>query len=887
LEQRPNPEKLLQRVQAEERLERRGKLKIYLGAAPGVGKTYTMLQDALAKRALGLDVVIGVVESHSRAEIDLLIKDFEVLPRLTVDYHGHQLTEFDLDAALKRNPGLILIDEMAHTNVPGLRHEKRWQDIKEILDRGIDVYTTLNVQHIETLNDVVSQIIHTRIKETVPDSMLEMADTIEMVDLPPEDLLKRLQEGKVYFPEQAEMAAEHFFRKGNLIALRELALRATAERVGAQVFLYRQGEGIKHIWPTKDKILVCVGNRPDSVKLIRAAKRIATKLQADWLAVHVDTPQTSLAKEQSAYAMQNLRLAEKLGAETHVITGFDIVKEIIDFAREQNITLIMVWKHIRSRWKDFIFKSLADEITRYSGEIDVHIITSELEYEKPITVMPLEPKPLKKPIPWRIYSIATGIVVLMTLINTLLFPYVGLSNLIMMYLLGVTIVTLFGQMGPAVFASILSVLLYDLFFVPPYYSFVADDLSSYVTLFIMLLVSQVICLLSTRTRHQMETARRAQHYTAVLHTLSRQLASTRGSDKLLGIAVRYIGEIFDSQVLALTPENNHLIVRVAYGTEPVINTKELSVAQWVYDLGQIAGLGTDTLPFSDAVYVPLLASQGTIGVLRVRPSEFKRLFSPEQMHLLESCANQIGLALEVDRLQEQVKKSELQTETDRIRSALLQSVSHDLRTPLVAVMGAASTLMEIGSELDTQTIKKLSNDIYFELEQLSRLINNLLQMTYLEAESVKLQIEAHALKDVINFVIKTLSKKMGKRPIYVNLPANLPDVPFDNTLMQEVFINLIDNAIKFTPPDSPIDITVVVENQFVVVSVEDRGPGIVFDEVDKLFEKFYRGRLLTTERGLGLGLAICHNIIKAHGGEIWAENRAQGGAIFRFTLPLR
>jgi two-component system sensor histidine kinase KdpD len=716
--------------------------------------------------------------------------------------------------------------------------------------------------------------------------MLEMADTIELVDLPPEDLLKRLQEGKVYFPEQAKLAAEHFFRKGNLIALRELALRVTAERVGAQVLLYRQGEGIKHIWPTKEKILVCVGNRPDSIKLIRAAKRLAVKLQAEWLAVHVDTPHLRLSDKESDYAISNLRLAEKLGAETHVLTGFDIVKEIIDFAHEQNVTLILVWKHIRARWKDFIFRSLADELTRYSDEIDVYIVTGKTDDMKPLDIMPLEPKSSKQTVPWRIYGIAASLLVFATIINFILFPYVGPGNLIMIYLLAVTLVTLFGQMGPSVFASIASVLAYDFFFIKPFYHFLVDESESYFTLLIMLLVTQVISHVSVRARRQVEGARRIQHYTSVLHTLSRQLASTRGSDKLLGTAVRYIGEVFDSEVLALLLEDNHLVVRVSYGTDPVLSTKEQGVAQWVFDLGQIAGLGTDTLPFSEALYVPLLASQGTIGVLRIRPIQLKRLFSPEQMHLLESCANQIGLALEVDRLQEQVKKSELQTETNRIRSILLQSVSHDLRTPLTAVMGAASTLMEMGSELDPSNIKKLSSDIYFELEQLSRLINNLLQMTYLEAESVKLQIEPHSLKEVIHFVISGLSKKINKKPIHITIPQDLPDISFDSTLIQEVFINLIDNAIKFTQPESPIEISVLLESVRVVVSIEDRGPGIMFDEVNKLFEKFYRGRMLTTERGLGLGLSICHKIIKAHGGEIWAENRPEGGAIFRFTLPL-
>ncbi|VVC77212.1 Sensor protein KdpD [Aquicella siphonis] len=886
IQDRPNPETLLRRVQDEERQERRGKLKIYLGAAPGVGKTYTMLQDALARRSQGLDVLVGIVESHGRKEIESLLDKLEVLPRLAVDYHGRQLHEFDLDGALKRNPGLILIDEMAHTNVPGSRHAKRWQDIKEILDRGIDVYTTLNVQHVETLNDVVSQIIHTRIKETVPDAMLEMADTIELVDLPPEDLLKRLQEGKVYFPKQAELAAENFFRKGNLTALRELALRVTAERVGAQVLLYRQGQGIKHIWPTREKILVCVGTRVESAKLIRAARRMATKLQADWIAVHVDTPRVRLSEEESFQAMQNLRLAEKLGAETRILTGFDVVKEIMDFAREQNITLIMVWKHIRSRLRDLLFRSLADELTRRSGEIDIYTVTSETRDDKILEAFAPASRSRQDKIPWRVYGISFATVILATLINSTLYAGIDVVNLIMVYLLGVTFVALFGQVGPSVMASVLSVLAYDFFFIPPYDSFVITDIQYFFTLMVMLLVTQVISHLAVRTRQQVEVVRLVQHETAVLHTLSRQLASTRGIDKLLGIAVRYIGEVFDCEVLALMPENDRLGIRVGYGMEPVLSTKEQGVAQWVYDLGQIAGLGTDTLPFSDALYVPLLASQSVIGVLRIRPTETGRLFTSDQVHLLESCANQIALALEVDRIQEQAKKTELQSETDRVRLALLQSVTHDLRTPLVAVMGSASTLMEIGDELDAGAIKKLASDIYFEVEQFSRLINNLLQMTYLEAESVVLQIEPHALSDVIHAVVKSLSKKIGKKPVHIKLPADMPAVPFDNTLIQEVFINLLDNAIKFTPPESPIEISVVLEKERVLVSVEDHGPGIVFDEVNKLFEKFYRGRLLTTERGLGLGLAICYRIIKAHGGEIWAENRPDGGAVFRFTLPL-
>ncbi len=881
---RRDPEKLLQQIQEEERKEQRGKLKIYLGAAPGVGKTYSMLQDAIANRAKGLDVVVGIVESHGRKEIKNLLKDLEVIPRQFIEYHGKQLTEFDLDAALKRNPGLILVDEMAHTNVPGLRHNKRWQDIKELLDRGIDVCTTLNVQHIESLNDDVSQIIHSRIKETVPDSMIELADTIELIDLPPEDLLKRLQEGKVYFPQQAEIAKDYFFRTGNLTALRELSLRVTAKRVGAQVLLYRQGEGIKHIWPTKEKILVCVGPGMKSIKLIRTARRIATSLQAEWIAVYVDTPKLEHNEEQRNNAIQNLRLAEQLGAETRVLTGFDIVEEIMEFAHEQNVTQIVIWKKIRSRWLNWLLTSLADEVVRQSGEIDVYIVTGTKDEEE---AHPPKSLRIKRTIPWGIYGATLGIITLATFIDFLLFPHLSSSNLIMVYLLGVTVVALFGNTGASILASFLSVLTYGFFFIPPFYTFAFSEIQYVFTLLVMLLVAQVISHLTILTRRQAESARLSEHYTAALHTLSRQLASTRGVDKLLDTAVRYLSEVFSSEVLVLLPENNHLEIRASYGSSTALTPKEQGVAEWVFDLGQTAGLGTDTLPFSDAIYVPLSATQGTIGVLRIRPIQPEHLFTPEQMHLLEACANQLSRALEVDRSQEKEQKSELQSETDRVRSKLLQSVSHDLRTPLVAVMGAANTLMEMTHELDTYQIIKLSKTIYTELEQLNRLINNLLQISYLEAESVKLQKEPHSLYELVSQVVQTFQKKMEGRAITINIPSSIPGIPFDNTLMQEVFFNLIDNALKFTPAGSAIEISAAMQLDKVVVSVEDKGPGIVPDEFNKLFDKFYRGRMLSSERGMGLGLAICRSIIQAHGGEIWAENRKEGGAAFCFTLPLR
>ena len=882
MKQRPNPDKLLKRANEEESQQQRAKLKIYLGASPGVGKTYTMLQDAAALRKQGLDVIVGVVESHGRAEIESLIKEFDVLPRQIVEYRGHELKEFDLDAALKRNPALILMDELAHTNAPGLLHAKRWQDVKELLDRGIDVYTTLNVQHIESLVDVVSQIIHTRVKETVPDAIIEMADTIELVDLPPEDLLKRLREGKVYFPAQAELAEERFFRKGNLIALRELALRELAGRVGEQVLLYRQGEGIKHVWPTNEKIMVCVGHRTQSTKLIRTAKRMATTLQAEWTAVHVDKPQLKLTEEQNKNVLLNLHLAEQLGAETRILNGFDAVKEIMNYAHDNNITLIMVCKHVRSRFREFLLRGLADEIIRHSGEIDVYVLT---DYPEALPVQQ-EKKTEKEGISWSAYLFSIGVVGLVTAINTLLFPYLN-SNVIMLYLLGVTVVSMMGQKWPSILATLLSVLAYDIFFVPPFYKFGPANLEDFTTLLVLLIVSQVISQLTLLVRRQAESSLLLEHQTATMHKFSRRLATTRGVDKLLESGVNFIGNLFDCDVMALLPEHPSLQIRALFGSDTVLNEKEMGLAQWVFDLGQMAGMGTDTLPYSEAIYLPLSTSHGTIGVLRVRPRNVELVLVPEKMKLLEACTDQLALALDVDSMQEQSRVTELAFETDRARSALLQSVSHDLRTPLVAVMGAASTLMEISDRLDKATIKNLGKEIYVETEQLSRLINNLLQITYLENDVIRLQLQQYSLPDVINFVVKMSAKKLENRKVNEQIPRDVPKIYVDHTLIQEVLLNLIDNAVKFTTPGTPIDIKVEVKDYNIMVSVEDHGPGIVADEVNKLFEKFYRGRQLGAGRGLGLGLAICKRIVEAHGGKIWAENRDGGGAAFRFTLPLR
>lgn len=881
-DKRIDPEKLLKMVQEEERQDKFGKLKIYLGAAPGVGKTYTMLQDANAKRQQGLDVVVGVVESHGRKDIEDLLGTLEILPRRQVEYKDKRFAEFDLDAALKRGPALILIDEMAHSNIDVVRHAKRWQDIKELLDRGIDVYTTLNVQHIESLSDDVADIIRAPINEIVPDSMLDIASTIELVDLPPEDLLKRLQEGKVYVPEQAIIAKDKFFRKGNLSALRELALRVTAERVGAQVLLYRQGAGIQHIWSSNEKILVCVGPGPECLQLIRAARRLATSLQASWLAVYVDSLRTKITEEERNNVIKNLRVAEQLGAETKILSGMDLVTEIMNYAHEQNITLIMIWKHIRPRWKELWRRHLADEIVRYSDEINVYIITG-LSGEPTTNTVKFSLYNLPKTY---LYALATGLVALFTIINLPLFKIFDAHLLSFFYLLIIVFMSFCGHIGPVIFAAALSIcaygwLLYPIFF---YVSITSIEYFTILTLIIILI--QIISYLILVSKKQTAAARVSEKKATALHRLSRQLAGARGIAALLEIGAKYIADFFNSDVMVLMPENNNLVVKIKVNTDKNLEAKDLGVAQWVYDLGQMAGLGTDTLSQTDAMYIPLLAAQSVMGVLRIRPKNPATLFTPDQMQFLDTCANQIALTMEVDQLQDKRKKAEMKQEIDNMRNILLQSMSQDLRSPLSAIMATARSQMQTASILSVESIKKLGNAMYNEAEHLSSLINNVLQITYLETNAITLRKEQGSLDDLVRRVIYSLREKLGATPIYIQISPDIPTFEFDKILIEGVIMNLLDNALKFSPNDQAIGILAMLDANHIIVCIEDRGPGIDVGEVSMVFDKFYRGRTSTAERGLGLGLTICRIIIEAHGGKIWAENRAGGGTIFKFTLPL-
>ncbi len=881
-DQRPDPDELLARIQAEESTSRRGRLKIFFGATAGVGKTYAMLDAAHMRLGEGVDVVAGYVEPHSRPETEALLAGLESIPVRLVEYRGTTLREFDLDAALARRPELILVDELAHTNAPGSRHAKRWQDVEELLEAGINVYTTVNVQHLESLTDVVSQITGVTVRETIPDLLLEQADEVEMVDLSPDDLLQRLKDGKVYVPEQAERAVQRFFRKGNLMALRELALRRTADRVDDQMQDYRRDHAIAQAWPAAERILVSVSPSPLSRRLIRAAKRMAAGLHAEWLAVYVETPaHAHLSEENRNRVIQNLRLAEQLGAETVTRFGHSVSQELLAYARERNVSKILVGKPAHPRWRDLAFGSVLDDLVRSSGEIDIYVISGDPDDSRPLPMQMWQ-----RTSSWIAYANAALVVALCSLLAWMMNDHFAAANLVMVYLVGVVIVaTRYGK-GPSILASVLSVAVFDFFFVKPHLTFAVSDTQYIVTFFIMLIVAMTISTLTVRIKLQAEAAREGERRVTNLYAMSRELANSRGTETLVRIAVQHISEVFRSQVMVLLPDDKgQLSIQIPEGGPAMLTPHEQGVAEWVRDHGQAAGLGTDTLPGAKGLYLPLKTSQGIVGVLGIYPQQTQRLLSPDQFHLLETFANQMSLAVERTRLAEETEQTRVQIEAERLRNSLLSSVSHDLRTPLSAITGAASTLIEKNDTLDPQDRLELAQMTYEEAGRLNRLVGNLLDMTRLESGGVQIDKEWQPLEEVIGTTLGRLGKQMDDHPLTIHLPPDLPLAPFDSMLIEQVLVNLVENAIKYTPPGSPVEIAASRREQEIVVEVADHGPGLRTGDEERVFDKFYRAQPASV-RGVGLGLTICRGIVQAHGGRIWAENRPEGGAVFRFTLPL-
>ncbi|HTO90549.1 MAG TPA: sensor histidine kinase KdpD [Candidatus Sulfotelmatobacter sp.] len=879
---RPDPDILLKRLHHEEHLARRAKLKIFFGASAGVGKTFAMLVEAHERKRSGTDVVVGLVETHGRRETEALLDGLDVVPRLDLDYRGTRLTEFDLDGALRRRPALLLVDELAHTNAPGSRHARRWQDVLELLDAGIEVYTTLNVQHVESLNDVVAQITGITVRETVPDSVIDRADEIELVDLPPDDLLQRLREGKVYVPDQAARATESFFRKGNLIALRELALRQTAQRVDAQMESYRLAQGIAEPWPVRERILVCIGNPESGVRLVRSVRRMAAALKAEWIAVHVETPgQVGAAQMVRDHIIDVMGLAEDLGAETNVLTGLRVSDEILAFARVRNVSRIVVGKPSRPRWQELLFGSLVNTLVRDSGDVDVYVMRGEEDETEPA----LEPRP-PRPIRWRGYAGSIPIALAFTLVAFAMYGHFDLSNIAMVYLLGVVVAAAAFGRGPAFVTALLSVGLFDFLFVPPRYTFAVHDTEYIITFGVMLVVGAVIGSLTARKREQTEADRQLEGRSSALYHLSRELAARRGVADLMQTAVSHVSQVFDSRVAILLP-GPHDRVEVGAGDRTLFGNvdHERGVAQWAFDHAQPAGLGTPTLPGSAALHLPLIGSEAPVGILAVRPADPQRLRDPERIQLLRTFANQIALALERARLVEQAERAEIEVEAERTRNALLSSVSHDLRTPLAAILGAATSLRDDAGRLPAETRHELADTIADEATHLNRLVGDLLDVTRLESGALPLHRDWHSVQELVGVALGRLEAQIGSRVVRLDLSPELPLVSLDDVLFGQVLINLIENALRYSPESSPIEISARIEGGELVLEVADRGPGLPPGEESKVFDKFYRGDGPAKRGGVGLGLTISRGIVEAHDGTLTAENRPGGGACFRIRLP--
>lgn len=897
-DQRPDPDQLLARVERDKAKAKRGRLKIFFGAAAGVGKTFAMLLAARERRSENLDVIVGVVETHGRKETKALLDGLETLPLRKIDYKGTVLYEFDIDAALKRRPAIILVDELAHSNAPGSRHPKRWQDIHELLDAGIDVYTALNVQHLESLNDDIGQISGIRVWETVPDTVFEDADEVELVDLPPDELLLRLKEGKVYLPQQALEAVNHFFRKGNLIALRELSLRQTANRVDAQMLDYREDNAIREVWQVSDRILVCIGPNDLAERLVRSGKRLATSLRAEWIVAYVETPELQrMPAEKRDGILRILRLAEQLGAETVTLSAPDMSEALIRFSRERNINKIVIGKPSRRGWRRWMLGSVVDVLISHAHNINIYLLGSpnirgRTEAQSELFKKSALPG-LKQRIPSRTkkryngYLWAMVVTLFSTAVSRLMFGHLELANLVMVYLLGVVyIATSFGR-GPSILASVLGVGIFDLLFVQPYHSFSVADSQYLITLLAMLVVGIVISNLMINVRSQAKVASHRERRAAALYSMSKELSSIQSEDEAVRIAVRHLYSEFSSPNVILFPNGNGRVVFPAkQGIVESLRGADLSVAQWVFDHNEIAGQGTNTLPGATAVYFPIRNDDKTLGVLALLPVNLRRVFLPEQQKLLDTFLRQIGQAVARIRFSEQARSTQLQMEAERLRNSLLSAISHDLRTPLATIIGSASALVQDHGQLKAQDRLDLGQGIVDEAERMSNLVNNILDMARLEAGVLELNKQWYPLEEIIGTVLTLLHAQLAGRQVKVKLPEGIPMILADSVMIEQVLINLLENALRYTPPGSGLEIVADINESVVEIAVADHGPGIPKGQEERLFEKFYQTRHETAQSGVGLGLAICRAIVEVHGGRIYARNRAEGGAAFIFSLPL-
>ncbi|GAB2181250.1 DUF4118 domain-containing protein [Denitratisoma sp. agr-D3] len=874
---------MLDRLKEDEARARRGKLKVFFGASAGVGKTYAMLAAARQQQALSVDVLVGVVETHGRRETEAMVVGLERLPMKEVSYRGRVLKEFDLDAALARKPALILMDELAHSNVEGSRHPKRWQDVEELLAAGIDVYSTVNVQHLETLNDVVGGITGIRVWETVPDRIFDLADEVVLVDLPPDELLQRLKEGKVYLPHQAERAIRNFFRKGNLIALRELALRRTADRVDDQMQRYRRDQSVSAVWKTRESLLVCIGPGEGNDKIIRSAARLANQLDVPWHAVYVETTELQrLPEARRDRILSSLKLAESSGAQTTTLSGEDAVQKAVEHARRYNLTKIVVGRDHPRRWRPWHL-SFADRIGRQAPDIDViQVARNNATETRPHWGKRDELNPIDETIHWKSYLYSALACAFAGFVAWPLYKYFDLANIVMLFLLAVVLIAVRWGRGPAVLASFLSVGIFDFFFVSPRLSFAVSDVQYLMTFVILLVVGLITGQLMASMRYQARIATQREARVRALYEMSRDLSAALLPEQIAEVSHQFLSTGFDAHSTILLADDNDQLTTIQSGIPGA--AFDPGIAQWAFDHQESAGNGTNTLSASPLLYLPLKAPMRIRGVLAIEAQNPQRLLIPEQRRLLDTFASLIAISLERIHYVDIARSTMVQVESERLRNSLLSAISHDLRTPLTALIGLAESFYLTQPPLSPQQ-EEIAGDIREEALRMNALVNNLLDMARLQSGEVQLNRQWQPLEEVVGSALKATRLPLAGHLTQARLPDDIPLLEFDAVLMERVLVNLLENAAKYTPSGSTIEVGAQARPQEVEVWVADNGPGLPVGGEEEIFKKFARGQKESATPGVGLGLTICRAIIEAHGGHIRAENRPGGGARFIFTLP--
>jgi two-component system sensor histidine kinase KdpD len=882
--QRPDPDALLAKLQDKERRAQRGKLRVYFGASAGVGKTCAMLAAARKLQAEGRSVLVGIVETHGRAETLAQLNELEVLPLAQVTYRGKVTEEFDIDGALARQPSLILVDELAHSNRHGSRHPKRWQDVDELLNAGIDVFTTVNVQHLESLNDVVGSITGIRVAETLPDTVFDTADEVVLVDVPADELLARLKAGKIYGAQQAERAAQHFFRKGNLIALRELALRRTADRIGDDVQAYRIEKSISGVWKTGADLLACVGPDAGSEHVIRSTAQLASQLNAEWHAIYVETPKLQrLSPAKRERILKVLNLARDLGATTAVLSGNDSAWEIFNYARTNNLSRIVLGRS-QSAW--FGHNLHAQRIARYAPDSDLIEIGRNRSEQRsqPVTddtessaELPHSDKARHWPYIWSFVAC-----IFTALIATPMLPYLDLANIVMLFLLAeVLIAVKFGR-GPAVMATFISVAAFDFFFVSPRFSFAVSDVQYVVTFGVMLIVGLIVGQLTSGLRFQARIASHREGRARALYEFARELSGTLQTEQIFEIARASVQQTFRAKATLLLPDAEG---RLQHADSADMQDLDIGIAQWSFDRATPAGMGTDTLPASSFFYLPLVAPMRTRGVLALKPDNRRWLLIPEQRQQLDTFATLAAIALERVHYIEVAQDALIRMESERLRNSLLAALSHDLRTPLTSLVGLSESLTMSKPPLAVAQ-QDMAYALHDEALRMSNLVSNLLDMARIQSGEVKLDKQWQPFEEVVGSSLRACQSFIGKHIVKTQLASDLPLVRFDAVLIERVLCNLVENATKYTPPDSRITIAAERNGTNLQISVYDNGPGLPAGQSETIFEKFTRGERESATPGVGLGLAICRAIVEAHQGAIRAGHSPDGGASIIFTLPL-